>query len=56
MSAQRRQRVEFTAEKKVSKPVKVSFYNKDGKKIAFQAHKQVTKPVRVEFYAKRNKK
>jgi len=53
MSAQRRQKIAFTAEKKVSKPVKVAFYNKDGEKIAFKAHKQVTKPVRVEFYAKK---
>ena len=46
----RRQKVAFIAKGKVSKPVKVSFYNKDGEKIAFKAHKQVTKPVRVEFY------
>lgn len=56
MPTQRRQRVAFTADKKVSKPVKVAFYTKDGERVVFSGHKQVTKPVRVEFYAKRDKK
>lgn len=56
MSKQRREKISFTADKKVSKPVKVEFYNKEGEKVAFKAHKQVTKPVRVEFYVKRDKK
>ena len=56
MSQQRRQKVEFTADKKVSKPVKVEFYTKDGEKVSFKGHKEVTKPVKVEFYAKRDKK
>jgi len=42
--------------KKVSKPVKVEFYTKDGEKVLFKGHKKVTKPVKVEFYAKRDKK
>lgn len=56
MSKQRREKISFTADKKVSKPVKVEFYTKDGEKVAFKAEKQVTKPVRVEFYAKKDKK
>ena len=56
MSQQRRQKVEFTADKKVSKPVKVEFYTKDGDKVSFKGHKEVTKPVKIEFYAKRDKK
>ena len=56
MSKQRREKIEFTAEKKVSKPVKVEFYTKDGEKVSFKGHKEVTKPVKVEFYAKRDKK
>ncbi len=56
MSKQRRQKVEFTADQKVSKPVKVEFYTKDGEKVSFKGHKEVTKPVKVEFYAKRDKK
>jgi len=56
MSQQRRQKVEFTADKKVSKPVKVEFYTKDGDKVLFKGHKEVTKPVKIEFYAKRDKK
>ena len=56
MSQQRRQKVEFTADKKVSKPVKVEFYTKDGDKVSFKGHKEVTKPVKVEFYAKRDNK
>ena len=56
MSQQRRQKVEFTADKKVSKPVKVEFYTKDGEKVSFRGHKDVTKPVKIEFYAKREKK
>ena len=56
MSQQRRQKVEFTADKKVSKPVKVEFYTKDGDKVSFKGHKEITKPVKIEFYAKRDKK
>lgn len=56
MSKHRREKISFTADKKVSKPVKVEFYTKDGEKVAFKADKQVTKPVRVEFYAKKDKK
>ncbi|TSC79988.1 MAG: hypothetical protein G01um101429_300 [Parcubacteria group bacterium Gr01-1014_29] len=56
MTNQRRQKIEFTAEKKVSKPVKVEFYTKEGEKVSFKGHQQVTKPVKVEFYAERDKK
>ena len=45
MSQQRRQKIEFHADKKVSKPVKVEFYTKDGDKVSFKGHKEVTKPV-----------
>lgn len=55
MSRQRRRKVAFTAQKKVSKPVKVEFYTSGGK-ISFTARKQVVKPVKVEFYAKKKKK
>jgi hypothetical protein len=54
--AKRRLKISFIADKKVSKPVKIEFYTKEGKRVAFKAHKEVTKPVRVEFYAKRKKK
>jgi len=56
MSKQRRQKIEFTADKPVSRPVKVEFYTKDGEKVSFKGHKEITKPVKVEFYAKRDKK
>ena len=56
MSKQRREKISFTADKPVSKPVKVEFYTKDGEKVSFKGHKEVTKPVKVEFYAKREKK
>ena len=56
MSKHRREKIEFVAEKKVSKPVRVEFYTKDGEKVAFKGHKEVTKPVKVEFYAKKDKK
>lgn len=56
MPKQRRQKIEFTADKKMSKPIKVEFYTKDGEKVAFKAEKQVIKPVHVEFYAKKDKK
>lgn len=56
MAKPRREKISFIAEKKVSKPVKVEFYNKEGEKVSFKGHKQVTKPVKVEFYAKREKK
>lgn len=55
MSKGRSQKISFTAHKKVSKPVKVQFYNKSGEKVSFKATKQVTKPVRVEFYVKKKK-
>ena len=54
--AKRREKVSFVADKKVSKPVRVEFYTKDGERVAFKAHKKVIKPVRVEFYAKKEKK
>lgn len=52
----RRKKITFTAEKKVSKPVKVSFYTKSGEKVTFQGHRDVKKPVKVEFYGKNDKK
>jgi hypothetical protein len=55
VSNQRRSKISFTAEKKVSKPVRVEFYTKQGEAVSFKGHKQVSKPVRVEFYAKRKK-
>ena len=54
--AGRREKISFISEKKVSRPVKVEFYNKEGEKVTFKAHKQVEKPVKVEFYAKRENK
>jgi len=56
MSKHRRDKISFTAEKKVSKPVKVSFYTKAGEKVSFKGHQDVKKPVKVEFYAKNKKK
>lgn len=56
MTDQRREKISFTAEKKVSKPVKVEFYTKSGDKVSFSGHQQVNKPVRVEFYVKKEKK
>ncbi len=56
MSKQRREKVSFKAQKKVSKPVKVEFYTKTGEKVSFKGHIQVKKPVKVEFYAKKEKK
>jgi len=56
MSKHPREKITFTADKKVSKPVKVEFYTKDGVKVSFKGHKEVTKPVKVEFYAKKDKK
>jgi len=51
--AQRREKISFTSEKQVSRPVKVEFYTKDGEKVSFKGHKEATKPVKVEFYAKK---
>lgn len=56
MSKQRRERISFVADRKVSKPVKVEFYTKEGEKVSFKGHQKVTKPVKVEFYAKKDKK
>jgi len=56
MAKHRRDKIEFFADKKVSKPVKVEFYTRDGGKVSFKGHKEVTKPVKVEFYAKKDKK
>jgi hypothetical protein len=53
---ERRKKVEFKADKPVSKPVKVEFFTKDGQHVSFKGHKEVIKPVKVEFYAKRKKK
>ena len=54
--AKRREKVEFIAHKKVSKPVKVEFLTKEGEKIVFKAHTRVTKPVKIDFYADKKKK
>lgn len=51
----RRERVSFTATKKVSKPVRVSFSTKSGGKISFKATKKVSVPVKVNFYRKKKK-
>jgi len=56
MSKQRREKISFVADQKVSKPVKVEFYTKEGEKVSFKGHQKVTKPVKVEFYAKKDKK
>ena len=48
----RRKRVTFTARRKVTKPVKVSFKTRAGEKVSFKAKKTVTKPVKVSFLAK----
>jgi len=49
----RREKVSFTATKKVAKPVKVSFTTKSGEKVSFKATKKVSRPVKVSFYRKR---
>jgi len=56
MAKQRREKISFIAEVKVSKTTKVEFYTKEGGKVSFKGHEQVKKPVRVEFYAKKEKK
>lgn len=55
MPKSRRQKISFSAKKRVSKPVKVEFFTKTGQKVSFRGHKKITKPVKVEFYAKRKK-
>ena len=54
--ANHRKKISFVVEKKVSKPVRVEFYTKQGEKVSFRGHEQVKKPVRIEFYAKPSKK
>lgn len=49
----RRKRVAFTATKRVSKPVRVSFRTSSGKRVSFVANKKVPRKVKVEFYARR---
>ena len=51
----RRERVTFTATKRVKKPVKVSFTTQSGEKVSFKAVKKVSKPVKVTFYRKKKK-
>jgi len=53
---QTREKVSFTATKKVSKKGKISFTTKEGEEVSFKATKKVPKKVKVEFYAKRKKK
>lgn len=52
----KRHHVKFTAEKKVSEPVRVSFERADGTKVSFPAHQKVMEKVLVDFIAKNNKK
>jgi hypothetical protein len=51
--ATRREKVSFTATKKVNKPVKVSFKTSSGEKVSFKATKKVSKPVKVSFYRRK---
>lgn len=51
----KRQRIKFTARKKVTKPVKVSFTTRAGERVTFKAKKSVTKPVKVSFLARAKK-
>jgi len=45
--------VSFTATKKVSNPVRVSFSTKSGSRVSFKATKKVSVPVKVSFYRKK---
>lgn len=54
MSKGKERRVSFTANKKVSKPVKVNFSTKIGEKVSFTAIKKVSKPVKVSFITKKD--
>ena len=51
--ATRREKVTFTANKKVSKPVRVAFRTSTGKKVSLKAIKKFSKPVKVSFYRKK---
>ena len=42
-------KVSFWATKKIKKPVKVKFVNREGEMVSFTAHKDVLKPVKVTF-------
>lgn len=42
--------------RKVSKPVKVEFYTKAGKKFSFKGCAKITKPIKVKFYNGRDNK
>ena len=55
MAQATRQKVSFTASKKIKQPVKVNFRTTEGKRISFDARKPVAKPVKVNFYAKEKK-
>jgi|SRR5690242_533995 len=44
--------VKFTAEKKISEPVRVSFERADGTKVSFPAHQKVMEKVLVDFMAR----
>ena len=50
-----RQKVSFTAKKKVVKPARVKFYTRSGERVSFIAKKKVVKPVKVKFYARKKK-
>ena len=52
----RRERVTFTATKKVPKKVDVSFSTSSGEEVSFRATKKVPKKVKVDFLAKRKKR
>ncbi len=55
MAKQQREKVSFITKQKISKPVRVEFYTKQGEKVSFKGHEQAKRPVKIEFYAKKNK-
>ncbi|MEJ0054066.1 MAG: hypothetical protein WDN10_05110 [bacterium] len=49
---EKRQRVNFTATKIISKPAVIRFQTKNGQLVTFKGHKDIPAPVRVSFMRK----
>jgi hypothetical protein len=56
MATPKRHHVSFSAEKKVSEPVKVKFVRGDGTTANFPVHQKVNETVKVDFMARNKKK
>ncbi|UZE93717.1 MAG: hypothetical protein IB618_03035 [Candidatus Pacearchaeota archaeon] len=56
MAKRKKKKVSFWTTKKVKKPVKVKFVDREGNLVSFTAMKEIKKPTKVIFYKSNGKR